>query len=223
MSPAVAAPSPPQVLASPEDLELVGALRAGDERAFAQLVDQYHSSLVRLATTFVGSRAIAEEVVQDTWLGVLKGIDRFEGRSTLKTWIFRILTNTAKTRAQREGRSIPFSSLAADDSSEPAVDPDRFLDQAHPTWAGHWDAYPRSWDEIPDNRLVSKETRELIEGTIERLPDSQRLVIRLRDVEGFSSEEVCDVLGISEGNQRVLLHRARSKVRGALEEYLDQL
>jgi RNA polymerase sigma-70 factor (ECF subfamily) len=221
MSPAVA--SPPQVLASPEDLELVGALRAGDERAFAQLVDQYHSSLVRLATTFVGSRAIAEEVVQDTWLGVLKGIDRFEGRSTLKTWIFRILTNTAKTRAQREGRSIPFSSLAADDSSEAAVDPDRFLDQAHPTWAGHWEAYPRSWDEIPDNRLVSKETRELIEGAIERLPDSQRLVIRLRDVEGFSSEEVCDVLGISEGNQRVLLHRARSKVRGALEEYLDQL
>jgi len=215
-------PPAASALASHEDLELVRALRAGDERVFAQLVDRYQSSLVRLAATFVGSRAVAEEVAQDTWLGVIKGIDRFEGRSTLKTWIFRILTNTAKTRAQREGRSIPFSALSADDSSEPSVDPDRFLDQSHPTWAGHWNAYPRSWDEIPDNKLVSKETRELIERTIEDLPDGQRLVVRLRDVEGFTSEEVCDVLGISDGNQRVLLHRARSKIRAALESYLEE-
>jgi RNA polymerase sigma-70 factor (ECF subfamily) len=223
MSAAMATPVSASTLAPPEDIALVQALRAGDETAFARLVEEYHASLVRLATMYVKSRAVAEEVAQDTWLGVLKGIDRFEGRSTLKTWIFRILTNTAKTRAQREGRSIPFSSLAGDDPGEPSVEPERFLDQAHPTWGGHWDAYPRSFDEIPESRLVSKETRELVEQAIEQLPEGQRLVIRLRDVEGFGSEEVCQVLGISEGNQRVLLHRARSRVRAALEAYLDEV
>jgi RNA polymerase sigma-70 factor (ECF subfamily) len=219
----MATPVSASMLAPPEDIALVQALRAGDESAFARLVDEHHASLVRLATMYVSSRAVAEEVAQDTWLGVLRGIDRFEGRSTLKTWIFRILTNTAKTRAQREGRSIPFSSLAGDDPGEPSVEPERFLDQTHPTWGGHWEAYPRSFDEIPENRLVSKETRELVEQTIELLPETQRLVIRLRDVEGFASEEVCQVLGISEGNQRVLLHRARSRVRAALEAYLDEV
>jgi RNA polymerase sigma-70 factor (ECF subfamily) len=213
---------PATVIAPPEDLALVRALRAGDERAFASLVEGYYSSLLRLAMTFVGSRAVAEEVVQETWLGVLRGLDRFEGRSSLKTWIFRILTNTAKTRAQREGRSIPFSSLAGEGGSEEsAVEPERFLEQGHPVWGGHWDTYPRSWDEIPENRLMSKETRERIETAIETLPPNQRTVIRLRDVEGFSSEEVCVVLRISEANQRVLLHRARSKVRAAIEQYLE--
>jgi RNA polymerase sigma-70 factor (ECF subfamily) len=215
------AAEPTALIASQDDLKLVKALRAGDERAFAFLVDRYYSSLLRLAITYVGSRAVAEEVVQETWLGVLKGLGRFEGRSSLKTWIFRILTNTAKTKAQREGRSIPFSSLASDGSDELSVEPERFLDQGHPTWAGHWDVYPRSWDEIPENRLVSRETRERIEQAIEALPATQRTVIRLRDVEGFSSEEVCTILEVSEANQRVLLHRARSKVRAALEDYLD--
>jgi RNA polymerase sigma-70 factor (ECF subfamily) len=213
---------PTAVIASREDLELVGALRAGDERAFALLVERHYSSLLRLAMTFVGSRAVAEEVVQDTWVGVLRGLDRFEGRASLKTWIFRILTNTAKTRAEREGRTVPFSSLGGDDPDEPSVDPDRFLDAGHPTWAGHWDAYPRSWDDVPDKRLVSKETRERIERAIDELPPTQRLVIRLRDVEGFSSEEVCRLLEVSEANQRVLLHRARSRVRRAIEEYVDE-
>jgi RNA polymerase sigma-70 factor (ECF subfamily) len=210
-----------QGFAPPEDMRLVEALRDGDEQAFGELVERYYSSLLRLAMSYVRTRAVAEEVVQDTWVGVLRGIDRFEGRSTLKTWIFRILTNTAKTRAEREGRTIPFSSLTRADPEEPAVDPDRFLDQSHPTWSGHWDSYPRSWDEVPEQRLVSKETRERIDRAIDGLPSSQRIVIRLRDVEGFSSEEVCRLLDLSETNQRVLLHRARSRVRGAIEQYLE--
>ena len=212
---------PGPIVASPEDLRLVRALRAGDESAFASLVDMYYSSLLRLAMTFVSSRAVAEEVVQDTWIGVLRGLDRFEGRSSLKTWVFRILTNTAKTRAQREARSMPFSSLAPDDADEPSVDPDRFLDASHPTWPGHWNVYPASWAEVPDSRLIAKETRERIERAIDALPPQQRLVIRLRDVEGFSSEEVRELLDLSEVNQRVILHRARSKVRAALDEYLS--
>jgi RNA polymerase sigma-70 factor (ECF subfamily) len=213
---------PGQIVAPPEDLRLVNALRAGDEAAFTSLVDMYYGSLLRLAMTFVSSRAVAEEVVQDTWIGVLRGLDRFEGRSSLKTWVFRILTNTAKTRAQREARSVPFSSLTPDDADEPSVDPGRFLDANHPTWPGHWNVYPASWAEVPDSRLLAKETRERIERAIEALPPQQRLVIRLRDVEGFSSEEVRELLDLSEVNQRVILHRARSKVRAALEEYLTQ-
>ena len=207
--------------AAPEELALLRALRAGDEAAFATLVERHYSSLLRLAMTFVGSRAVAEEVVQDTWLGVLRGIDRFEGRSSLKTWIFRILTNTAKTRAEREGRTIPFSSLGPDGADEASVDPDRFFDASHPAWSGHWESYPRSWSDVPENRLLSKETRERIDRAIDGLPATQRIVIRLRDVEGFSSEEVCRLLGLSETNQRVLLHRARSRVRASIEAYVE--
>jgi RNA polymerase sigma-70 factor (ECF subfamily) len=205
---------------SPEERRLIDALKAGDEGAFETLLSTYQMPLLRVAQIYVGSRAVAEEVVQDTWLGVIRGLHRFEGRSSLKTWIFRILTNTAKTRAEREGRTIPLSSLLPE--GEASVDPDRFLDGSHPTWAGHWGEYPRSWDEIPENRLLSKETRNRVEAAIEALPENQRLVVRLRDIEGFPSEEVCRILEISEGNQRVLLHRARSKVRAALESYLSQ-
>jgi RNA polymerase sigma-70 factor (ECF subfamily) len=205
-----------------EDRELVRALRAGDEQAFARLLERYSGPLLRVAMIYAPSRAVAEEVVQDTWIGVLRGIDRFEGRSTLKTWIFRILTNTAKSRAEREGRTLPFSSLAREvGEDEPSVEPERFLDQSHPAWAGHWNEYPRSWGRIPDERLVSKEIRGVVDAAIATLPESQRTVITLRDVDGFGSEEVCELLGLTEGNQRVLLHRARSKVRRALEEYLD--
>ena len=208
--------------ATPEDVRLVEALRAGDERAFASIVERYSPAMLRLARVYISSQAVAEEVVQDAWVGVLRGLDRFEGRSSLKTWIFRILTNTANTRSEREGRSIPFSSLwsPTDDPVEPSVSPDRFLDATDDHWPHHWASSPRSWDEIPEQRLLSGETRGLIEDAIETLAPAQREVITLRDVQGWGSEEVCELLEISEGNQRVLLHRARSKVRQALEDYL---
>jgi RNA polymerase sigma-70 factor, ECF subfamily len=200
------------------DGALVAALRRGDERAFGELIDRYHPALVRLAITFVRDRAVAEEVVQETWLGVFQGIDRFEGRSSLKTWIYRILTNKAKTRAERERRTVPFSSLA-DWEEGPSVVPDRFLDRDH-RYAGHWAVPPRRWEEMPEERLSSNETMDALRRAIDDLPPVQRQVITLRDVEGCSAEEVCDLLEVSEGNQRVLLHRARSKVRQALEDEL---
>jgi RNA polymerase sigma-70 factor (ECF subfamily) len=202
-----------------EERRVVDALRAGDEPTFARLVQDYSPGMLRVARMFVSSRAIAEDVVQDAWIGVLNGIDRFEGRSSLKTWIYRILTNTAKTRAVREGRSIPFSSLAAGDD-EGAVDPDRFLgdDSRFP---GHWAAPPRRWDVQPEGRLLAAETLAVVEREIEKLPPNQAVVVTMRDVEGFDAEEVRNALEISETNQRVLLHRARSRLRRALEEYLE--
>jgi RNA polymerase sigma-70 factor, ECF subfamily len=198
---------------------LVAALRAGDERAFERLVDRYQASMLRVAGLYVRDRAVAQEVVQETWLAVLEGIDRFEGRSSLKTWIFRILSNRAKTRGEREGRSVPFSAVAAGDAAagEPAVDPDRFLGPDTDT-PNAWASPPRDW---PEDRLLGRETLEVVEMAIQHLPDSQRTVIRLRDVEGWSAEEVAGALEITDGNQRVLLHRARSKVRAALEDYFD--
>src|SRR4051794_18660962 len=198
------------------DAEIVAALKRGDESVFAELVDEYSPGLLRMARMFVRDRAVAEDVVQDTWIGVLRGIDRFEGRSSLKTWIYRILINTAKTRGQRESRSIPFS--AAGSADEPAVDPDRFLGPDH-RWAGGWMLGPAEW-QTPEEELLQGETRDAILEAIEQLPDAQRIVITMRDVEGFGSDEVAEALDISEGNQRVLLHRARSKVRRAIEEHL---
>jgi RNA polymerase sigma-70 factor, ECF subfamily len=208
-------------IATPDDLRTVEALRAGDERIFRELVERYHASLIRVALMYVRTRAVAEEVVQETWIGVLRSLPRFEGRSSLRTWIFRILANQARTRARREARSVPFSSLAGVDDDSPTVDPDRFLPAEHPAFPGHWASPPRSWGALPEEELLARETRERVLAAIDDLPGSQRMVISLRDVEGWSSEEVCDLLEISEGNQRVLLHRARAKVRGALEEYLD--
>jgi RNA polymerase sigma-70 factor (ECF subfamily) len=200
------------------DMQLIERLRRGDENAFAFLVEMYQKAMVRLALMYVHQREIAEDVVQETWISVLKGLDKFEGRSTLKTWIFSILVNRAKTRAQREGRSLPFSALenADTDADEPTVDPDRF------SQAGNWKTYPDSWDEIPEERLLSQETSTIIHQTIEQLPPNQRQVITLRDINGWSSEEVRNVLNVSETNQRVLLHRARATVRRALERYLDK-
>jgi len=200
------------------EAQLLDALRAGDEGAFAGLVREYHSSLVRVARIYVSTLASAEEVAQETWIGVLNGLDRFEGRSSLRTWIFRILTNIAKTRAQRDGRTLPFSALQDPGRvPEAAVDADRFLDPEHPRWPGHWAIKPEAW---PEDALVAAETRERLAEAMEALPASQRAVIMLRDVEGWDSAEVCNALGLTETNQRVLLHRARSKVRGALESYL---
>jgi RNA polymerase sigma-70 factor (ECF subfamily) len=198
-----------------DDAALVEALRRGDEKAFASLVQRYHSSLLRLAMSYVATREQAEDAVQETWLGVLNGIDRFEGRSSLKTWIFRILVNRAKTKGVREQRSVPFSSLEGDsDQPEPSVDPARFAG------AGNWSAPPQAWEGLPEERLLSAETRAVVDDAIARLPDMQRAVITLRDVQGFTAEEARDVLDLTEANQRVLLHRARSKVRARLEEYL---
>jgi RNA polymerase sigma-70 factor (ECF subfamily) len=213
-----------QTAASADDQSLIDSLRAGDESAFEMLIDRYHNSLLRLAMLYVPSRAVAEDVVQETWLGVLQGLARFEGRSSLKTWIFRILTNRARTRGQREGRSIPFSAVWNPDSdaTDPAVEMDRFFPPEHES-AGHWMSRPHNWDALPEERLLGLETRAQIQEAIDALPGSQREVITLRDIEGWSSEEVCNILGISESNQRVLLHRARSKVRRTLEQYLDNV
>ncbi len=205
------------------ETQLIDALRRRDENAFATLIDQYHVSLIRLAQLYVADRAAAEEVVQETWLGVLKGIDRFEGRSSFKTWLFRILTNIAKTRGVRENRSLPFSAFweAEIEPFEPAVASDRFLPSDDPQWPHHWAFEPLSWSDHPEERLLSNEAQAVIRRAIEALPSAQREVITLRDLEGWSSTEVCNTLLISETNQRVLLHRARSKVRRALEQYLD--
>ena len=201
-----------------DDAQLVAALRAGDEEAFRSIVREWHSSMLRVAQIFVPTRALAEEVVQETWLRVLRALDTFEGRSSLKTWVFRILVNTAKTRAQREGRVIPFSSLH-DPARVPeaAVEPERFLPDDHERHPGGWSSPPRH---LPEERLIAAETRQAIAAAIEALPASQRAVISLRDVEGWSSEEVRNALDITEVNQRVLLHRARARVRQALEDYL---
>jgi RNA polymerase sigma-70 factor, ECF subfamily len=201
-----------------DDAQLVAALRAGDEEAFRSVVSDWHSSLLRVAQIFVPTRALAEEVVQETWLRVLGSLDRFEGRSSLKTWVFRILVNTAKTRAQREGRVIPFSSLHDPARiPEAAVEPERFLPDDHERHPGGWAEPPRH---LPEESLIAAETRQAIAAAIDALPANQRAVISLRDVEGWSSEEVRNALDISEVNQRVLLHRARARVRRALEDYL---
>jgi RNA polymerase sigma-70 factor (ECF subfamily) len=204
-----------------EDRELVAALKRGDEAAFMGLVEELGPALLRVARMYVPSTAVAEEVVQDTWIGVLKGIDRFEGRSSLRTWIFRILANIAKTRGARERRSLPFSSAARAAADEPSVDPDRFL-PAGDEQARSWALAPVPWPG-PEESFLFGETRDVILAAIEKLPPAQREVITLRDVDGWSSEEVRNALEISETNQRVLLHRARSKVRGAIERHLNPM
>jgi RNA polymerase sigma-70 factor, ECF subfamily len=202
-----------------EERELVQRLRGGDERAFEALVTRYYPTMLAVALHHVRTRAVAEEVVQEAWLGVLKGLDRFEGRSSLKTWVLRILVNTAKTRGMREARTVPYSSLAPE-GEEPAVEPDRFRGPDDP-FPGHWRAYPGDWHQLPHEALTQGETLKVLLGAIETLPPAQRTVIALRDIQGCDAEEVCALLDVSEGNQRVLLHRARSKVRAALERHFD--
>ena len=203
------------------DAVLLEGLRAGDEAAFTELVDRYSSSMLRVARMYVPSQAVAEEVVQETWLGVLTGLERFEGRSSLKTWLFRILVNRARTRGERERRTVPFATLAGREAEgeDPAVGPERFLPADHDRWPHHWASPPERWDESPERSLQSAETLRVVRDAIEQLPPMQRLVITMRDLEGWDSEEVRNALDISETNQRVLLHRARSKVRTALETY----
>lgn len=211
---------PSSLVAPPEDLELAARLRAGDEAAFMDLVDRLQPSMLRVARMYVSTQAVAEEVVQDAWLGVLQGIDRFQGRSSLRTWIFRILTNIAKTRGQREGRSVPFASIAGDDLDSPTWEPSWFRG-SQDEWPGHWSTVPSDWRGIPEERLLGAETGSVVATAIEALPAMQAEVLRLRDVQGWTSEEVRNALDLTETNQRVLLHRARAKVRRALEGYFE--
>jgi RNA polymerase sigma-70 factor (ECF subfamily) len=199
--------------------ELVAALRMGDEAAFVTLVGMYHTKMVRLAQTMVSDITVAEEVTQEAWLGVLRGLARFEGRSSLQTWILTILTNCARTRAQRERRTIPFSEFFGDEQEEgPTVDPDRFQKPA-PGW---WQQHPGDWRELPEERFLAHETLNVAQMAIEALPANQRIVIQLRDIEGLASNEVSNILNVSETNQRVLLHRARAKVQKALDLYFSE-
>jgi RNA polymerase sigma-70 factor (ECF subfamily) len=210
---------PRSALSASEEADLVARLRAGDERAFEALVERHYGMMLAVARGYVRTRAVAEEVVQEAWVGVLNGIARFEGRSSLRTWIMRIVANIAITRGEREARTIPFSTLVPE-GDEPAVEADRFRDESD-GFPGHWRAYPANWAAVPDDALLSRETLDVVMGAIDELPDAQRVVIAMRDVAGCSAEEVCGTLDVSDGNQRVLLHRARSHVRNALERHLD--
>ncbi len=208
---------------SADEATRLAALRSGDQAAFAQIVDELSPGLLRLAMQYTPSRAVAEEVVQDTWLGVINGIDRFEGRSSLKTWIYSILVNTARTRGKRERRTLPFSYFrrrAEEGGGEPAVEPERFQGRRGEQ-PGAWARPPIEW-EAPEDRLATAEASRVMLDAIAGLPPRQREVITLRDIQGLSAEEARNALGVSETNQRVLLHRARSKVRAALERYFDE-
>lgn len=204
------------------DRELVAALRSGDEAAFTRLVDDLSPGLLRMARLYVATDGAAQDVVQETWLGVLQGLDGFEGRAALRTWIFRILVNIAKTRGVRESRSVPFSSAfeSTNASDEAVVDLDRFLPDDHERWPRHWAIGPTPW---PDQAAEAAESLRLIRATVDGLADTQREVITLRDIVGCSAEETCNALGLTETNQRVLLHRARAAVRTALEQELDAI
>jgi RNA polymerase sigma-70 factor (ECF subfamily) len=206
-----------------DDPRTIAALLAGDEATFTVLLTRHYPAMLRVAMIYVADRAVAEEVVQDTWVAVLQGLPRFEGRAALKTWIFRILTNQAQTRGKREARLVPFSALALEGDeggAAPSVDPARFRPADDPRWPHHWASPPQSWEGLPEERLLAQETRGYIQQAIATLAPRQRAIIIMRDVQGWPPEEVCNVFGITETHQRVLLHRARSKVRSALEQYL---
>jgi RNA polymerase sigma-70 factor (ECF subfamily) len=211
---------PPPRPADPADTALVERLRAGDESAFAGLVTRWSPMMLRVARSHVSTEASSEEIVQETWMAVIRGLDAFEGRSSLRTWVFRILTNLAKTRGVREARSVPMSSWAPAADNGPTVDPDRFQpaggDQPH-SWTPV--GAPVPWEPGPEQAAVAGETRRLLAAALAELPDRQRAVVTLRDVHGLSSDEVCSTLELSQANQRVLLHRGRARLRAALEDY----
>lgn len=203
-----------------DERELIERLRTRDEAAFMELVRRYYGYLLPLADYYVSNRAVAEEVVQEAWLAVLRGIDRFQERSSFKTWISRIVMNLARTRGVRESRMVTFSEFTDKETSgiDPAVDPERFR-VVPDDYPDHWSVAPRPWNLDPETQLLNGETMELLDRAIAMLPEAQRLVLTMRDVNGWTAEEVCNTLEISETNQRVLLHRARSKVRGILENH----
>jgi RNA polymerase sigma-70 factor (ECF subfamily) len=208
-------PSPPS---STVELALLDRLRGGDEQAFDELIRAEGPAMLRVARLYVGSQEVAEDVVQETWLRVLRSLDTFEQRSSLRTWIYVILANVARTRGEREGRSTPLASLQPTD--ERSVPEERFFPSSHPRWAGMWSTLVDSWESIPDERLLAGEVRAKLSSALLRLPARYAAVFTLRDVEGWTSDEVCAVLGLTAENQRVLLHRARSRIRALLEDYL---
>lgn len=201
------------------DAELVGRLRAGDAAAFAEIVDDWSASMLQLARTYVSTRSSAEEIVQECWLAVFRGLDAFEGRSSLRTWTYRILTNLAKTRGVSEARVLPWAP-GGDDGPGPTVDPSRFRG-AGEKWAGGWtpEGAPTSWEPSPESALIGAEIRSLLSAALSLLPERQRQVVSLRDIQGMSADEAGALMGISSGNQRVLLHRGRARLRLALEGY----
>jgi RNA polymerase sigma-70 factor, ECF subfamily len=194
------------------DAARLAALRAGEERAFAELVDELSPRMLKLAHVYVAGAAVAEEAVQEAWVVVLRRLDRFEGRSSLATWILGIVVNVARARGRHESRSRPFSSLST--AEEPVIDPDRFLPPSHERWPGHWAIPPAPW---PERALETAEAAQVIRDAVAGLSQAQRAVITLRDLLGCTSEETCNALGLTDSNHRVLLHRARTKVRAALE------
>lgn len=205
-----------------DEQTLIARLKARDEQAFTELVRRYYGYLLPLAEFYVSNRAAAEEIVQEAWLAVLKGIDRFEERSSFKTWISRIVMNLARTRGVRDSRMVAFADLAEGETgpAEPAVEAERFRGANDP-YPGHWSTAPRPWAADPEKQLLGRETMAAVDRAIAALPEAQRLVLTMRDVNGWEPEEVCNVLAISETNQRVLLHRARSKVRATLENHFS--
>jgi RNA polymerase sigma-70 factor, ECF subfamily len=210
----------PAQRATDEDFQLVARLRAGDQQAFIEVVERWSRTMLHVARSHVSTDESANEVVQDTWLAVIRGLGAFEGRSSLKTWAFRILVNTAKTRGVKESRTVPLSSVVLDDGEGPTVDPDRFRGPDD-DWTGHWTPHgsPQPWRTDPAAAALRGEVRELVGAAVATLPARQREVLVLRDVEGCDSAEVCDILGLTPENQRVLLHRGRARVRAALEDY----
>jgi RNA polymerase sigma-70 factor (ECF subfamily) len=203
-------------LPEPVDAARLAALRAGDERTFADLVDELSPRMLKLARVYLATAALAEEAVQEAWMVVLERLDRFEGRSSLSTWILGIVLNVARARDRHESRSRPFSSVSTDD--EPSIDPDRFLGPDHERWPGHWAIAPPPW---PEQAVETAEAARVMRETVAMLPQAQRAVITLRDMIGCTPQETCSALGLTDANHRVLLHRARTKVRGALEAAFD--
>jgi RNA polymerase sigma-70 factor (ECF subfamily) len=201
--------------------EIVQALLARDESAFTALVNRYGPSMNRVAALYVRSETLAEEVVQETWIRILRALPTFQQRSSLRTWIFVVLKNCAVEYARREGRTVPVSQLSWEDL-EPPVAPEHFFPADHRRWAGAWTTVVRRWDTLPEERLLSAETLAVVRAAADRLPPLQRAVVTLRDIEGWPPEEVCSLLGITDGNQRVLLYRARATVRQALERHLSE-
>ena len=205
------------------DMPLVEALRRGEENAYVRLVRQYHRTLLRLVSGCLKGEGSAEDVVQETWLGVLRGLSTFEGRCSFRSWVFRIAINIAKKRALHDARCVPFAALDNSDNpdhDEPAVDSNRFLEANH-RWAGHWSSPPIPWPDA-ERQMLAQDTLHLVAQAIDALPHVQRQVITLRDVQGLTADEAGEILGISESNQRVLLHRARSKVRAALDALFER-
>jgi RNA polymerase sigma-70 factor (ECF subfamily) len=213
--------SVPATLDSDRESELLAALRNGDESAFCALVEAHHAALVRLATQYVANASVAEEVAQEAWVALVQGLERFEGRSSLKTWLFRTLLNCARNRKRKEVRSVPFSAMFTSEEHEgPTVDPSRFRPDG--IWAGHWAVIPRGFAQDGESQLLTGELRRRVQAAVDALPAAQREVLTLRDIDGFDSDEVCDVLGVSDVHQRVLLHRARAKVRAEIESYVER-